>query len=342
MAKNKHALIRYRALDKCLRNHRVRYGIKDLLEQVNKALEIYDPGTKGVGRSTLYEDIAFLESTDGYRADIERIKEGRNTYLRYADPEFSIYNSPLNELELSQLQEAVRVLQQFQGMPQFEWLEEVSAKLNEGISAGPENTVIAFDSNQYLKGIEFLGMLYAAIRYQRPQRITYQHFKAPEPYEISFHPYFLKQYNNRWFVFGHCPDSRITITNLALDRIIRITESGEEFLTNTDIDFNEYFEDIIGVTRPVDGVLQEIKLWIAPHRAGYVLTKPLHGSQKKITHDETGLVLSLELIINPEFLQLLFSFGSDVKVLTPESLQEKVLEESKKMQAHYTALFKEA
>lgn len=338
MAKNKHALIRYRALDKCLSNRRVRYCFDDLMNAVNRALEDYDPATKGISRSMLYEDLNFLSSSDGWNADIERIKEGRHTFYRYADADFSINKSPLSELELAQLQEAVRVLQQFKGLPQFEWLEEVNAKLSEGMAANPENPLIAFDNNQYLKGIEHLGDLYAAIRYQRPLHITYQHFKAPEPYQLLFHPYFLKQYNNRWFVFGHCPESEITLHNLALDRIAALQEANADHVPNTTIDFNEYFEDLVGVTRPSDGILQQIKLWIHPDRTGYILTKPLHGSQKKISHDADGLVVSIEVIINPELLQLLFSFGCSLKVLAPQSLQERLLKEAQDVQQRYAAL----
>ncbi|MEO6831648.1 MAG: WYL domain-containing protein, partial [Chitinophagaceae bacterium] len=94
MAKNKHALIRYRALDACFRNHRIRYCFKDLMEAVNRALEAYDFSSKGISRSMLYEDISFMESTDGWRAEIERIRDGKTMYLRYADPTFSIRDGP--------------------------------------------------------------------------------------------------------------------------------------------------------------------------------------------------------------------------------------------------------
>lgn len=335
MAKNKHALIRYRALDKCFSNHRVKYSFADLMREVTKALEAYDPATSGISRSMLYEDIAFMESTNGWGADIERIRDGRYTYLRYTDPHFSIQKMPLNELEFAQLREATRVLQHFKGLPQFEWLEEVSAKLSAGTDPGPETPIIAFDSNQYLKGIQHLGDLYAAVRYKRPLCVTYQHFGAPEPYRFVFHPYFLKQFNNRWFVFGHCAENELKMLNLALDRIHTIEACAKPYIENVFTDFGDYFEDIIGVTRPTDGPVEEIHLWVAPQRAGYILTKPLHGSQRKICHDADGLVISLSLIVNPEFLQLLFSFGASLKVLSPQSLQEQLLAEATAVRQQY-------
>lgn len=74
-----------------------------------------------------------------------------------------------------------------------------------------------------------------------------------------------------------------------------------------------------------------------PRRAGYILTKPLHESQTKISNDETGLKIALKLIPNPELLQVLLSFGSDLKVLAPASLLEKILQEAQAVAAGYTA-----
>ena len=58
------------------------------------------------------------------------------------------------------------------------------------------------------------------------------------------HPYFLKQYNNRWFVFGK-NDLNGYILNLALDRMIHVSENRKKLIPNTEINFDEYFESLI-------------------------------------------------------------------------------------------------
>jgi predicted DNA-binding transcriptional regulator YafY len=45
-----------------------------------------------------------------------------------------------------------------------------------------------------------------------------------------------------------------------------------------------------------------------------------------VREDETGLVIGLKLIPNPELTQLILSYGADVKVLRPVALQECIKE----------------
>ena len=82
----------------------------------------------------------------------------------------------------------------------------------------------------------------------------------------------MKEYNNRWFVFGK-NDEYENLTNLALDRIIEIKGIDKEY-EESDIDFQEYFDDFIGVTKAGND-LEVVKIWASPEQASYIKTKPL-------------------------------------------------------------------
>ena len=60
---------------------------------------------------------------------VEQIRSGREIRYRYEDPHFSIFNSPLTEYEIAQLSQSVSLLQRFEGMPGFAWVEEMNAHL---------------------------------------------------------------------------------------------------------------------------------------------------------------------------------------------------------------------
>ena len=64
----------------------------------------------------------------------------------------------------------------------------------------------------------------------------------------------------RWFLFGKSHGYE-TITNLALDRIEKIVSGSEEYM-ETDIDFSQYFEDIIGVTIPNEKATPGSKIFL--------------------------------------------------------------------------------
>lgn len=243
---------------------------------------------------------------------------------------------PLNEVEIFQVREAIRILTHFSGMPQFDWTNEMIPKLQQGIKpAGTSDVIMEFDSNQYLKGIENLGLLYNAVYYKKVLRIKYQPFEKDQPYDVIIHPYYLKQYNNRWFLFGYYPESGKSDWNLALDRMIEINETNEKCKENDSIDWKEYFEDIIGVTKPENAKLEKIVLHFSGKSGNYVETKPLHGSQKSKWISKNTLEVSLELIENFELERLIISYGEDVKVVSPESFMRKIAEKHNKAANQY-------
>jgi predicted DNA-binding transcriptional regulator YafY len=334
MATNKNALIRYKVLDNCFRNPGRRYFIEDLIAECDVVLTELDPKSNGISRRQIFEDIAFMESNEGWQIELLKKRDGKRVYYHYTDDSFSINNMPLNELEINQLKSAIDVLSRFKGMPQFDWVNELVPKLKQGIALeDASTTIMEFDNNQYLKGIEHLGPLHNAIFYKKILVIKYQPYNAEKPFEVIIHPYFLKQYNNRWFLFGYNPTNEKYDWNLAIDRIVEVEEISGKFHINTGVDWQEYFEDIIGVTKPVDAEVETILLHFKGKTGKYVETKPLHGSQKSKWLNEDILEVSLQVIVNYELERIILSYAESVTVLKPINLVvliKKRLEEAVK------------
>ena len=336
MATNKNALLRYKIFDNCFRNTGRKYFIQDLIDECNKVLLEIDPDSKGISRRQIFEDITFMESSEGWGIELVRKRDNKRVYYRYEDTSFSINNMPLNEVEVNQLKSAVEILSQFKGMPQFEWIHELLPKLNQGISLGQaENVIMEFDANQYLKGIEYLGTLHNAIYYKKILQVNYQPYISDSPSEVIIHPYYLKQYNNRWFLFGYNPEVDRYDWNLALDRMVDIKELEGEYENNTQIDWSYYFEDIIGVTKPQDSEIEEIVLHFRGITGKYMESKPIHGSQRSSWLAPELLEVKLELVINFEFKRLILSYADNVKVVKPDSLKQEIAGKLEKACAQY-------
>ncbi|MCF0051636.1 WYL domain-containing protein [Dyadobacter sp. LJ53] len=322
MASNKDAQTRYLALDKCFSNQFKKYFIEDLIEACNVALLNRNPDSKGVQRRQVFEDIKYMEET--WNLALDKVKVGRRIHYRYNDPKFSIEKQPLNQSEIEQLKSAMELLARFEGMPQFGWVNELMPKLQQSfLLERNHKPIISFDNNQYLTGIERLGMLFQSILYKQVLCIQYQPFHNEEASELIIHPYYLKQYNNRWFLFG-LNSKYEKIFNLALDRIIAVREENILFIENTLCDFNEYFDDIVGVTRLEKSDVIEILLSFDLKTAPYILSKPLHGSQKVKSRTDQELVISIEVSPNYELESALLAFGEKVKVLEPESFRKLI------------------
>jgi len=316
--------MRFRVLDRCFSNPAKKYFIQDLIDACSNALLEIDPRGNGISRRQIEQDIRYLESDEGGSIPLERHRDGKRIFYRYSDPKFSINNQPLNQVELEQIASAMQILSRFKGMPQFEWVNELAPKMEQAFLLEKGNeTIISFDNNRYLKGIEHLGELFQAILYKKVLCLKYQSYKSEILKEYHVHPYYLKQYNNRWFLLG-LSETWDKISTFALDRIIAIDDSQNQYIPNCDYNFDEYFEDIIGVTVYQDAEPVLITLIFNKDAAPYVLSKPLHGSQKKISENESELVVSIEVIPNYELESLILSYGDRVNVSGPESLQNSI------------------
>jgi len=191
MATNKNAIIRYQALDKCLRNPGKNYSIEDLVSECNVALADVSPNTTGIKKRQVYDDLKFMRDSKGYDAPIISLKNGRVVYYHYMDRTFTIGKQPLNEMEAQQLKESLHTLSRFSGLPQFEWIEDMKLRLDQYFKFESQEHIIEFDSNPYLKGREYIGQLYAAINNQKVLEISYHSFKSEHPEVIIIHPHLL-------------------------------------------------------------------------------------------------------------------------------------------------------
>lgn len=315
-------LIRFWAYDRCLQNRSIKYTWQDLQKAAN--LDLEDRDYLPIGKTQFFQDIKDLKATP-YLAPIETYKEGGQSYYRYSDPNYSFRKQKLTETEAEQVRSALMVLSRFKGMPQFEWVQELIPKIEQTFKLSERNDeIIGFEQNVDLKGLNYFGELFNAILFKKVLKIKYKSFTSNQTIEQVIHPYYLKQYNNRWFLFGKNPQYE-GITNLALDRIEDdIHEVSKAYIENTSYNFDEYFEDIIGVTKPIEKRIETVKLWFSPRQAPYVLTKPLHGTQKKKSFDASGLIITIQVIPNPELEHLILRHGENCNVLEPEELKQRI------------------
>ena len=329
MANVKNGAFRESIIDRCLHDRRG-FSTQEIFDKCNDALE--QRGEMPItALNTIRNDMSSIESRWGIL--IEHRRFGREIRHRYEDPHFSIFNNPLTENEIAQLIEAVSLLRRFEGMPGFGWVEEMSAHIQKTVSANPE-PVIGFDENKELKGMSFFTPLFKSIISKKTIKISYRSYKSNKNIEAVIHPYYLKEYNQRWFLFA-LNDQYKTISNFALDRIESIERNNTKYIPNTSIDFESYFDNVIGVTvNP--GEIQTIKIWLSKDQAPYTLSKPIHLSQEVVeVHEDGSAIISIKVIPNFELMQLLLSFGERIKVLSPKSLREEILKKIEKNLENY-------
>jgi predicted DNA-binding transcriptional regulator YafY len=320
MPANKNALIRYKTIDGCLRNRYRRYTLDDLAEACSEALYEMEGISKGVSLRTVQGDIQIMRSDKlGYNAPIEVYN---HKYYRYEDPDYSITNMPLTQNDYEVMTEAVDMLRQLGDFEQFAEISDVISRLQDKLSIAKYNRkpLIHFDSVPDLKGLKYLNPLYNYIAKQLVISVKYKSFRAQKITEIMLSPYLLKEFRNRWFVFGTNHENH-KIQNLALDRIVNVEQSNLPFIENGKFDADTFFNDMIGVSRSLDDKLSRIRFWASAEQSNYIKTKPLHHSQKIISEDADNhtCVFEIEVIINFEMYSVFMSYGAGIKILSPVS-----------------------
>lgn len=321
MPANKNALIRYKTIDNCLRNKFRRWTLDDLVDACSDALYDMEGISKGVSVRTVQGDIQIMRSDKlGYNAPIEVYE---HKYYRYTDDEYSITNMPLSKNDYDVMQEAVDMLSQLQDFDQFAELCDVVSRLQDklAISQNKRKPIVHFDSVPNLKGIKLLTPLYNYITKKQTLRVMYQSFKSSKPTEYILFPYLLKEFRNRWFLYGS-KSTDLLLYNLPLDRIVSVEPVDIPFKENPNFDSEHFFDNVIGVSKNINSSPRRIKFWASAEQSKYIKTKPIHTSQTLISenHEDGSCIFKIEVVVNFELYSVLMSYGSGIKVLYPRNV----------------------
>ena len=338
MPKNKNAVIRYMYIDELLSNRYKYITTRELTDTVNERLE--RNGYAPVTLRCIQKDLVDLQD-ELFGAEIVRETVAGKECIRYAEKGFSIFTKKLSSDEETLLSEVLSTVGQFDGLDNFEWLDTLKQRLN----IREARRIISFANNPYLHNSNLLGKLFTAISNKVVISIAYHTFRDPKSVrKFVLHPHLLKQYNNRWYLFGAAEDG--CILNFALDRIDDFEYMPIIKYMEPDEKLEERFDDIVGVTLPRDAKIEKILLWVSDEQCPYIETKPIHGSQrilKGVNEVEArdrygyadGRFVELMCIPNRELLMVLASFLNGVVVLSPTKIREEMASHVKQLYESY-------
>jgi predicted DNA-binding transcriptional regulator YafY len=303
---------------------------------VSEALYEFEGIDKGVSTRTLQLDLQLMRSDKlGYNAPIVVTNK---KYYSYEDSDFSITNNPLSKNDLGKLTAVVDILRHFNRFSHFQEMVGMIHRLEDKVNRaqGKGRPIVHLETNENLRGIEFIDQVYQSIKNKEVLSLTYQSFKARTPNVFNFHAYLLKEYRNRWFMLGR-KSSKEPLVNLALDRIKEIkTAVNVDYIENRDFDADNYFKDVIGVT--VNGERpQRVHLAIDRTNAPYVITKPLHHTQQVVAKSSEGIEITIDVIINFELEREILGFGDSMVVLKPQRLRDRIKQKLTTASQKYSA-----
>lgn len=323
MPANKEAFLRYRIIDRVLRDKTnpypdMDYLIDELEEKLGKSFSI----------STVQKDIKAMKEDNllGYNAPIKFHRAHKGYY--YTDDNFNITEVPLSEEDIDAIEFAAKVLQQFKDVKLFGNFGSAVDKIFNAVSVNSilddneAEQLIHFEKVPYYKGSEWIAPILEFIKNRKTIFLEYQRFGLNASKEHELHPILLKEYRNRWYLIAMLEKNN-NIVIFALDRINKIKESNVPYRFHPHFSSNNYFKFAYGITTFEEDP-SEVILECSPVQASYIKTQPLHHTQKIVKETDNYVQFSITVGITTELIMDLLGYGDGVKVIQPESLKTEI------------------
>lgn len=331
----KNALIRYRIIDRALRNNYRPFPSKrDIRELCEEALFGSIDG-ENICDSTIEKDLFAMRME--HDAPIKYNKREGGYF--YTEPDFSINDIPLTNDDIESIKFAVNTLSQFREVDMFKQFGNAIDKIVDRftIAQDPRDKEIAnfvqFETSLSSKGNEYLAPLLEAIKNNYITTFDYTSFITSKKKERQVVPLLLKEYRNRWYLLSF-DLSKSQIITYALERIENLIVSEEMGEKPLSFDPERFFKHAVGITSseedPVKVILKTDKV-----SARYINSQPFHTSQKIIKEGKNKTTFELNVLISEEFIRSILSYGGGIEVAEPIELRDEIIFRLEEMAENY-------
>lgn len=336
MSQIKNAQLRYRIIDRSIRNNYNPFPTKqDLRQACEEAL--YGEGIgENICDSTIEKDL-FAMRMD-HDAPIKYSKKEKGYF--YEDENYSIDNIPLSEDDIDAIKFATTTLMQFKDVDMFKQFGFAIDKIFDRvhISSNPlEESVdnfVQFESVPETLGTEFLPNILKAIKEKLIITFDYTSFISEKTKSRKVVPLLLKEYRNRWYLISFSLAKRKVIT-FGLDRISDLELTEDYFLESIDFNPDLYFKHSIGITS-FDEKPERITFKIDKIGGKYLESQPIHQSQKIIKEGKKRNTYQLKVLLSEELKRFFLSYGNQIEVIEPEKLRNTIKNEITEMSELYS------
>ena len=169
---------------------------------------------------------------------------------------------------------------------------------------------------------EHLPKMVEAMRENRCVSIRYQRYGKKEASDWVLEPYCIKLFRRRWYLLGRMQDG--SFLTLSFDRITEMAVTDKTFVMDKDFDAKDYFSAYYGVMQGGDEPKQRIVLRAYGNERYAMRDLPLHPSQKELSVGDDYVDFEVKLHPTSDFLAQILSRGRWLKVLEPETVEQKV------------------
>lgn len=331
----KNALIRFRIIDRALRNSYNPFPSKAMLREACEEALYGSVDGANICDSTIEKDMFAMKME--HDAPIKYSK--RNGGYYYTDPQFSLDEIPLTNEDLDAIRFATNTLSQFKDVGLFKQfgfaIDKIVDRIN--ISNDPSDKAIGdyvqFETPVSTGGNEFLNPILQSIKTKTALFFDYESFQTQKRKARKVLPLLLKEYRNRWYLLSYDVVKEGIIT-YALDRMYDLQTSEEKLNIQVDFKPDQFFKHAIGIT--ASGGQPEKVIFKADNVAAkYIESQPFHVSQEIVKEGKNKTTFEMTVFISEELIRSILSFGGEIEVVEPPILKEHIVRRIKAMVENY-------
>ena len=175
-------------------------------------------------------------------------------------------------------------------------------------------------------GEQYLKTIINAMKEGKMLEMEYQKFEDSQKFRIVIAPYCIKLFKQRWYVVAKSSNQQKPHI-YALDRIQGLLQTRRNFKVPEKFDASEYFSNWFGIVHDdINYKPETIRLKVWDRQRHYLLTLPLHSSQKEVEEHEDWSVFEYFMAPTWDLEHELLKYNDCVEVLEPASLRERMQE----------------
>ena len=184
-------------------------------------------------------------------------------------------------------------------------------------------------------GVENVQIILEAIDKKKGIECEYYSFNKQSHKHHVLIPYFLRTWEQRWYLVAEPDNHHHGQSVFALERMDDIKLTNEKMLPSSDIDIEDYFDGCFGINHSDDQKPEIIRIKAINTQAEYINALPIHESQKVIETTDEWTIFEYRMVPCYNLYQKLLWYREKIEVLYPVSVREEMKEILRKMVENY-------
>lgn len=184
-------------------------------------------------------------------------------------------------------------------------------------------------------GVENVQMILEAIDKKKGIECDYYSFNKKTKKTHVMIPYFLRTWEQRWYLAAELNNHHHGIAIFALERMDNITLTEEKMTPTHNITVDEYFDGCFGANHSDEQKPERILIKVYSTQVEYVKALPIHESQKEIETTDEWSIFEYRLVPCYNFYQQLLWHREKLEVIEPLYVRDEIKMTIQKMLEHY-------